>query len=77
MKKMLDLHIRNPGVPSPAQKRYKFLCQISPKIVNLHHNTDIMDNSNKVSRRDFLKITGAAGAAAILTAGCASDKDGH
>jgi len=22
MKKMLDLHIRNPGVPSPAQKRY-------------------------------------------------------
>ena len=28
----------------------------------------IMDNSNKVSRRDFLKITGAAGAAAILTA---------
>ena len=36
----------------------------------------IMDNSNKVSRRDFLKITGAAGAAAILTAGCASDKDG-
>ena len=36
-----------------------------------------MDNSNKVSRRDFLKITGAAGAATILTAGCASDKGGN
>ena len=36
-----------------------------------------MDNGNKVSRRDFLKITGAAGAATILTAGCASDKGGN
>ena len=31
-------------------------------------------DSNKLSRRDFLKITGAAGAATVMASACASDK---
>ena len=36
-----------------------------------------MDSNNKLSRRDFLKITGTAGAAAVMVSACGSDKSGN
>ena len=35
----------------------------------------IMDSNNRLSRRDFIKIAGAAGTATVMASACASDKN--